>query len=302
MKITDISSGHIVIINGVDPNIKYENNTTTLNHIREVYGIFKIERITNSRDEPTNMYRAYMKNIKMYIELLKNKTIMKEPKNHKHFHAKPCRVCGSLDHKKCERQQKCLKCTGTDHQLMKCESRWFSGLNCGKNHPTDSEICDLLTEETYRINTKLLTLLIGEGLILNKAEILDIRFKERSTPTVNSKPINISSGLDLNSEQMKLVDERFKRIEAYVIKHETEQNSLAARVNHLNQHISDIDNKVDAIHQGLKTDMNELKTDMNELKKGIKTEMDAMSRNLANEMKAGQDLILQAIAANTQRK
>ena len=44
VKITDISSVHIVI-NGVDPNIKYENNTTTLNHIREVYGIFKIERI-----------------------------------------------------------------------------------------------------------------------------------------------------------------------------------------------------------------------------------------------------------------
>lgn len=168
--------------------------------------------------------KATFRDVEKFTKALRKGNIRMEPKYHlirpQIFHARPCSICGSLEHRKCDRSPKCLRCTSNSHATHQCESRQFKCLNCEGKHPTTSEICNALAEETFRLNDRLIKILIDERVIKNKFQILDVQMRERErahseceTKRLEEETMKHSmSEMNMNMIKM-LIDDRVKSYE-----------------------------------------------------------------------------------------
>ena len=150
----------------------------TLDDLCEIYGLIDVERICYN-DLPTNKLKANVLDLKYYVDIIERGVYL-ELTSRKHSvipninHARTCKKCGSITHKEleCNVKQRCLRCTSEDHQINACVSKEFRCVNCHGQHMSSSDMCNKLAEKTLSMNEYVLDILVGEGLIRSKYEIL----------------------------------------------------------------------------------------------------------------------------------
>lgn len=215
-----------VTILGVDPKLNISNENPDMAKLIRNKGMLKPNRIYNyingapDLNDPTNKIETSMLTISDYIKMLTTPfyiTNNKITKQHKVVptirHGMPCKKCLSITHssKYCTKEQKCMKCTEAHHQT-ECKAINKKCSNCSENH--------------------MLSILLGNGVIKNKHEILKNK-KLHSTKPTNSL---------LNSNSMNNTVKRMIR---------EEMIEVAGRVGISESNILKLNSKMDMMNENM---------------------------------------------------
>ncbi|CAF0788817.1 unnamed protein product [Brachionus calyciflorus] len=131
---------------------------------------------------------------------------------------------------------KCLKCASFEHCIYECKSLKETCVNCGGPHRCTSELCDKLNEITFLKNEYTINVMIGEGLIKSKYEIL-------KTP----RPVPKSLINNLNPNDSDLV---LEKIDVFINKRFEEKiEEFNLKINSLDERITTNFNKISGLEE-----------------------------------------------------
>lgn len=242
----------------MDPKINIYPESIGVKKLDKKYGLINVERIMlqgDDKDKPSTKLKATARTIVDYVNVLKG-GIQFEITSKKHnvfpsiIHPKPCSKCGSLNHihKDCHHKQICIKCTSIDHNSADCKQK-PKCINCGGAHESLSELCNKIVEKTLNINSYVAEILVGEGVIARKTDIL-------RTP----RPYEEDIYSDINH---KTITELIERVTETKFGHV--QNDISQIKSHLSQHDKEILNMNKNINK-ITNDMDLVKTDISTMK------------------------------------
>ncbi|CAF0820346.1 unnamed protein product [Brachionus calyciflorus] len=235
-----------LIILNVDKSIMVDQKS--LMDMEKRYGLVDVERITipeNYIPKPTNKLKANAKTLLDFIEAIKCGIYLDDTsKRHQVLpnimHAKICKTCGDLNHKSCLGKVRCIKCGLFDHSVNECKSLIELCINCGGTHRCNSELCEKLNDKTFSKNKYTIDIMLGEGLIKSKYEIL-----KTPRPVVNLGNRNLlTSEGDSDFEKRmdeffnKKFDEKFDPYKAKITKLQDQVNNVDLKINNLEEKIT----------------------------------------------------------------
>lgn len=84
-----------------------------------------------------------------------------------------CQKCNKAKHDNAIRCEVdcCKNCNSTDHTTDKCKNQTRCA-NCFRSHRSDSEKCEIVRRLTYSMNEYAMSILLGEQIITNEAQVL----------------------------------------------------------------------------------------------------------------------------------
>ncbi|CAF0830660.1 unnamed protein product [Brachionus calyciflorus] len=254
----------VVNIINVDKAIVIDRDDKKIKEMEDIYGLINVERITTKENEPTNKLKANVRSINDFIKCIKQGIyISLTSKKHKVtpsiIHSKVCNNCGSINHKICKMNKRCLRCGDYDHDRESCK-KWPKCINCGGKHSCNSNDCEKLNEKTLLINAYAISILEGEGIIENKNRVLRTNRSNSNNDevvaTINDNNLDeiVKHILqrELDTERTRVI-ELENKMNKYITESETKFVNLDSAVSKLGDHVIDLDAKVTDIDSKIKS-------------------------------------------------
>ena len=218
-----------------------------------MHGIAKIERNYRSGHltNPMKSLRANPLTIKQYINAIQlgipiNPTIRKCWPTISY--AKVCLKCKYL---KCQCTKDgapfcCINCGSSEHTADKCKESTRC-VNCKRSHRSDSEECVLLRKKTQSQNDYVLSILLGEEIIINSNAILrDPELANKSENGCSRDEIKeIVTEMMTKNETIISMNERLAKQEAETQIIKNELINLAAADAKIIEQVNAVENKLD---------------------------------------------------------
>ena len=198
-----------------------------------IKNLMKVEQISNIERQwynggefpaATNKVNFTANNLKAFVDTQKKGFFFIDGVKYKAEpqinHSNCCNNCGDLKHGKkfCKNRTRCMKCSETGHSEVDCKTTYEFCYRCqNKSHRCDTDKCEVVADKTFELNKFVLTILIGEQIIVSRFEILRNR-TANNTQNLNIDLIQnmidatldakITPRLDQNETKIKDIDSK----------------------------------------------------------------------------------------------
>ncbi|RNA14504.1 RNA-directed DNA polymerase from mobile element jockey-like [Brachionus plicatilis] len=271
VKLEPLPTNLQVIIPNVDPKITISPDNQAIMKLEATYGLTRIERINYAENKPSNKLKATAKTLFDYVNVLKkgiyfNLTGKKHKVTYNAAQLKQCSNWGNLNHrdKECTQKKICFKCGSNDHTIKFCTEQPKCVNCCGKHYCND-EICDKIVEKTLAMNGYMIEILLGEGIISKRTEIMrfkkpdDVVINEIDTKTVNDMIEKIVSNKLIHIDnKFKIHEQEIKTIKQNVTKMGTDMENVKTNISALQNDIQIVKNQMVEMETNINMFMNKL--------------------------------------------